>query len=61
MSNRVNSLIVLIQTLLDIDLEKEKATSFDEKWTATTLLDKYRLFFLHRREHYEWTTIYPRI
>lgn len=26
-------------------------------WTATTLLDKYRLFFLHRREHYEWTTI----
>lgn len=24
-------------------------------WTATTLLDKYRLFFLHRREHYEWT------
>lgn len=31
MSNRVNSLIVLIQTLLDIDLEKEKATSFDEK------------------------------
>lgn len=32
MSNRVNSLIVLIQTLLDIDLEKEKATSFDEKY-----------------------------
>lgn len=30
-------------------------------WTATTLLDKYRLFFLHRREHYEWTTIHPRI
>lgn len=30
-------------------------------WTATTLLDKYRLFFLHRREHYEWTTLYPRI
>lgn len=30
-------------------------------WTATTLLDKYRLFFLHRREPYEWTTIHPRI
>jgi transposase len=30
-------------------------------WTATTLLDKYRLFFLHRREHYEWTTIHPRV
>lgn len=31
------------------------------EWTATTLLDKFRLFFLHRREHYEWTTIHPRI
>lgn len=46
MSNRVNSLIVLIQTLLDIDLEKEKATSFDEKWTAPSILDM-------RQSHFE--------
>lgn len=25
-------------------------------WTATTLLNKYGLFFLHRRKHYDGTT-----
>ncbi len=31
-------------------------------WAATTLLDKFRLFFLHRREHYEtfqYIQMYP--
>ena len=42
-------------------IEKQNELKLAELWTATTLLDKYRLFFLHRRKHYEWTTIYPRI
>ena len=39
----------------------QRKTNFAYSWTATTLLDKYHLFFLHRREHYESTTIQPRI
>lgn len=46
---------------LDFDLVAIPWTDEAVEWTATTLLDKFRLFFLHRREHYEWTTIHPRI